>query len=81
MSNLVPCEHCEKPIARNAPHCPYCGGIPTSRTSLQMAVITILALIAVGLAAYFVLVLTREPAPQPAAVEAPAAVPAEKPGR
>ena len=77
MSDLIPCEHCEKPIARNAWKCPHCGGYPTSRARLQIVVILIAAVIAVALAVVFAFVLIKEPtppahAPVPAAVEVPA---------
>jgi hypothetical protein len=78
MLDLVPCQHCEKPIARNAVHCPHCGGIPTLRTRFQVVAI----LIAAGLAAYFAFALTRKaavPAPQPPRIPPAAEAPANPP--
>ena len=66
MPNLIPCQYCDKPIAPNAVQCPHCGGIPTSRTKLQVGVVLILGLIAAGLAAYLAFVITQQPVRAPA---------------
>ena len=83
MSDLIPCEHCDQPIARNAMKCPHCGGIPTWKTRPQILVAIIGALIAAGVAAYFAFVLAHQPAAPRPPVPAPAPVPpaAEAPVR
>lgn len=81
MSDLYPCEHCEKPIARNALHCPYCGGIPKRRNALQVWATVLGLLIAMGLAAYLAFLATREPSRPPAARAPARPVVAEPPPR
>jgi hypothetical protein len=66
MGELIPCEHCEQPIARNAVRCPHCGGISTTITKLQFGGIFVAVVIAIGLAAYLALTLRSEPAAPPA---------------
>ena len=73
MSDLRPCDYCEKPIASNALHCPHCGGIPKRRTTMQVWAMVVSVLIAIGLASFLAFQITRRPAHAPVPKQPPPA--------
>lgn len=44
MSNLMPCETCGKPTAKNAKTCPHCGGKLYRTSTLTKVLVCVLGL-------------------------------------
>lgn len=78
MTDLRPCDYCEKPIAPNAMRCPHCGGVPKLRSSLAVVAIIVSSLIAAGVAAFLAIMIMRDPS-RPQMAPPPVQAPMEKP--
>jgi len=81
MSDLRPCEHCEKPIARNALRCPHCGGIPKSRTAIQVWITVFAFLMAIVLVSFLAFRITSPEPGGPGIAQPQVQSPDAKPDR
>lgn len=80
MTDLRPCDYCEKPIAPNAQRCPHCGGIPKLRSTIAVVAIIVGSLIAAGVAAFLSFMITRDHG-RPQVAPPPVQAPMERPAR